>query len=279
MGQIQHSFRRYEKKFVLTKEQYEQVLQELLPCFRPDEYGAYTICNIYYDTDTYASIRNSIEKPVYKEKFRLRSYGVPDQDGCVFAELKKKYKGVVYKRRVEDTPAHIDAFLREGMILADNRQIQQEISWYLQTTGQKPKVFLAYDRTAYAGLEDPSLRLTFDRNLRYRTDRLNLMDGDDGKPILPEERIIMEVKVPEAFPMWMVDILSRNRLYTTGFSKYGTCYQQHLYKEQFHSTLNLKGDFDYVKQYSDNTGNSFATDDMPCYGYGAWRCNGSRLSI
>ena len=99
-AQIKTCFERYEKKYRLTAEQQRAILQGMAPYMKKDTYGAYTICNIYYDTPDWRLIRTSLEKPVYKEKLRVRSYGVPGEDGRVFVELKKKYDGVVYKRRV-----------------------------------------------------------------------------------------------------------------------------------------------------------------------------------
>lgn len=291
MGQIQHSFRRYEKKFLLTQAQYEAILPQLRGYMLPDEYGAYTICNIYYDTDTFELIRTSLEKPAYKEKFRLRSYGVPDENGRVFAELKKKFQGVVYKRRVEDRPAAITDFVENGRLLNENPQIQREILWFLHCVRPEPKVFIAYDRTAFAGAEEPALRVTFDRNLRYRTERLNLMEGDDGLPVLPDGRIVMEMKAPVSLPLWMVSLLGEHQIYSTSFSKYGTCYQRHLLPGRFpnimertsnaplRGTTRKKGVIYYAEQYFDNTRYPDTSSGVSADSYGDGRGNGSRIPV
>ena len=127
MKGTQHTFKRYEKKYLLTPEQYGRILPELGREMREDEYGQYTICNIYYDTQSFELVRASMAKPVYKEKFRLRSYGVPDREGVIYAEIKKKYDGVVCKRRVAACPDDIQAFITEGRRLDEDREIQQEI--------------------------------------------------------------------------------------------------------------------------------------------------------
>ena len=90
---IQSCFERYEKKYMLTPDQQRFLLDGMRPYMQADDYGEYTICNVYYDTDDWQLVRASIEKPVYKEKLRVRSYGVPAADGSVFVELKKKYDG------------------------------------------------------------------------------------------------------------------------------------------------------------------------------------------
>nr|MCR5692165.1 polyphosphate polymerase domain-containing protein [Eubacterium sp.] len=198
-----------------------------------DKYGEYTITNIYYDTDNYELIRHSIEKPLYKEKFRVRSYGVPGDNDLTFAEIKKKFKGVVYKRRVADTYLKIDEFLKGEISLEKDAQIQNEIRWFFQQYKPKPKVFIGYDRKAFAGKDGEDIRLTFDQNVRWRTDELDLRVGDYGKPVIPEERIVMEIKVPGAAPLWLVEALSSNKIYSGSFSKYGTAYKSFVLNKIF----------------------------------------------
>ena len=151
MKGTQHTFKRYEKKYLLTPEQYGRILPELGREMREDEYGQYTICNIYYDTQSFELVRASMAKPVYKEKFRLRSYGVPDREGVIYAEIKKKYDGVVCKRRVAACPDDIQAFITEGRRLDEDREIQQEIRCFFDRYHPQPKVFIGYDRMALAG--------------------------------------------------------------------------------------------------------------------------------
>ena len=127
---VLHSFERYEKKYILTEAQYEAILPEIQKHTVMDVYGQYTICNIYYDTEHYDLIRQSLRKPYYKEKFRVRSYGVPGAGTNIFAEIKKKSGDIVYKRRVDGTPDEISAFLDESAPLSANRQIQDEILWF-----------------------------------------------------------------------------------------------------------------------------------------------------
>ena len=230
---VLHSFERYEKKYILTEAQYEAILPEIKKHTVMDVYGQYTICNIYYDTEHYDLIRQSLRKPYYKEKFRVRSYGVPGAGTNIFAEIKKKSGDIVYKRRVDGTPDEIGAFLDESAPLSANRQIQDEILWFMKKNRPSPKVFIGYDRTAYAGIEDPEFRITFDRNIRYRLHDLDLRSGDHGDPVTDDGTVIMEVKIKDAMPLWLVPILSRNRLYPGSFSKYGACYERFIAREAF----------------------------------------------
>lgn len=225
---IQHSFRRYEKKYFLTPQQYQALLPRLHPYMRADEYGRYTICNIYYDTDNFQLIRASLEKPVYKEKLRLRSYGVPDGEQKVFVELKKKFDHVVYKRR-SVMPCDRAAAYLAGRACPDNGgQICREIDWFLNSYRLRPRVFIAYDRTALTGREDGELRITFDTGLRWRDTQLDLRAGDGGAPLLADDRILMEIKIPGSAPVWLSRILSELGIFPTSFSKYGLCYREHL---------------------------------------------------
>ena len=154
-AQIKTCFERYEKKYRLTAEQQRAILQGMAPYMKKDAYGAYTICNIYYDTPDWRLIRTSLEKPVYKEKLRVRSYGVPGEDGRVFVELKKKYDSVVYKRRVTMRADEAVPFLAGQLPDGSFGQIGQEIRWFQQRYRTQPGVFIAYDRLAFAGIDEP----------------------------------------------------------------------------------------------------------------------------
>ena len=222
---IQCCFERYEKKYCLTLSQQRFLLERMTPYMKKDAYGEYTICNIYYDTDDYRLIRASLEKPVYKEKLRVRSYGVPADGDGVFAEIKKKYAGVVYKRRITLSPAAAAAFLRTGKSAAPLGQIGREIAWFQRTYRAEPKVFLAYDRVAFAGIDDPAVRITFDTDIRWRTTALDLRCGDYGTPLLPPGQILMELKLPDACPLWLSRALTDIGARQTSFSKYGACYK------------------------------------------------------
>ena len=155
----------------------------------------------------------------------MRSYGVPADGGRVFVEIKKKYNGVVYKRRITTTPADAAAFLRTGKSAAPLGQIGREIAWFQRTYRAAPKVFLAYDRTAFAGVDDPAVRITFDTDIRWRTTAPDLRCGDYGAPLLPPGQILMELKLPGACPLWLSRALTDIGARQTSFSKYGACYK------------------------------------------------------
>ena len=226
MGQFKGTFQRYEKKYLLNDIQYEEAMNKLKDKLRVDEYGRTSICNIYFDTPDYRLIRTSLEKPVYKEKLRLRSYGIPLGSDNVYVELKKKYKDVVYKRRVKLDLATAERYLYDNIHPAKGTQIMREIDWFLSYYHNlQPSMYISYDRIALYGLEDPELRITFDWNLMYRQDELWLGCGSWGNPILQEGYRLMEIKIPGAIPLWLSHILSELRIYPVSFSKYGRGYQ------------------------------------------------------
>ena len=121
-------FKRHELKYLVSAEQREFIESEFARYMIPDEHGESTICNIYYDTPDFRLIRRSLEKPVYKEKLRLRSYGTASKDEKVFLELKKKYKGIVYKRRISLNCDEAQDALKNGERLPENSQIAKEIN-------------------------------------------------------------------------------------------------------------------------------------------------------
>lgn len=228
MANIQSCFKRYEKKYCLTLAQQQAILQEMQPYMKKDAYGQYTICNLYYDTDDWRLIRTSLEKPLYKEKLRVRSYGTPAPDGNVFVEIKKKYDGVVYKRRITARADEAD-FLISGFCPAGQLgQIGREIQWFQQRNRTRPKVFIGYDRLAFAGIDDPELRITFDTNIRWRTTDLDLRCGDYGVPLGGYGDVLMEIKIPGTAPLWLAHLLSETSVFSMSFSKYGSCYSRHI---------------------------------------------------
>lgn len=225
-------FQRIEKKYILTKEQYPVFLERIAPYMTLDQYGYHTICNIYYDTAADELVRRSMEKPRYKEKLRLRSYGTVTADQEAFIEIKKKYEKVVYKRRIALPYKEAVRYLNHGIHPENNSQIMKEIDYFLKFYHPEPKLYLAYDREAFFGNEDPQFRLTIDHNIRGREDELDLTAGDHGDLYFDNDEKILEIKVAQAFPMWITKILADLEIYPTSFSKYGSIFAKtHLHKQ------------------------------------------------
>lgn len=217
--------KRYEMKYLLTKKQKEKVLEAMEPYMELDEYGRTTIRNIYYDTNNYRLARKSLEKPVYKEKLRVRSYDAAGPEDKVFVELKKKYDGVVYKRRICIPQGAAMDYLAGRAPAPQENQITEEIDYFLQFyNGLVPKVFLSYEREAFYTREPSEFRVTFDENILWREGDLSLEKGIYGAAILQPGQSLMEIKTPGSIPLWMARVLSEEQIRKTSFSKYGNAY-------------------------------------------------------
>ncbi len=233
-------FKRHELKYFLTPAQYRALQVAMKNYMRMDVYGRHTIHNVYFDTPDYLLIRRSIEKPCYKEKLRVRSYGTPTADGPVFVELKKKYNGIVYKRRMTLPQNEAFAFLVDGEALKERTQIGKEVAYFMEHYKTlRPAVALQYEREAYFGLWNEEFRMTFDQNVRIRTDVVSLAVEDGFTPVLDDDRILLEVKTSMGIPSWLLAFFGEHEIYKTSFSKYGTAYQKHLLPK-------LKGEHIYV---------------------------------
>ncbi|MBQ8409401.1 MAG: polyphosphate polymerase domain-containing protein [Clostridia bacterium] len=223
-------FKRYELKYMLTSEQKRILLREMDPYMALDKYGRTVIRNIYFDTDTYRLIRRSIEKPTYKEKLRIRSYAAATPESTVFVELKKKYKHVVYKRRLALREKDAMAWVTGERHCEADTQISREVDYFLEYYGNlRPAVFLSYEREAYYLRGGGDFRVTFDDRILARDQEVSLASPVYGTSLLEEGRVLMEIKCSGGIPLWMTRVLSRERIYKTSFSKYGTAYETMIY--------------------------------------------------
>ena len=245
-------FERVEIKYLLNKEQYDALRLKLEPYMQVDEYGLSTISSIYYDTANYDVIRTSMEKPTYKEKLRLRAYGTIKKDSTVYLELKKKYDGVVYKRRVA-LPIKVAAdYLERGIYPKESdSQILREIDYFVKTNHVTRGTLIAYDRTAMFGKEDKELRITFDQNIRTSFDKTDLLDEKEEKPVIKENEYLMEIKVLGAMPMWLTGALTELNIYPHSFSKYAEAMTKYMVQGT-RGVAEIKEDKSYAHKYFGN---------------------------
>lgn len=259
MENYQAVFKRKEIKYLLSSEERNALLPILEAHMEPDAFAHNSISNLYYDTPDFRMVRRSLEKPMYKEKLRLRSYGTPENTSTVFPEIKKKAMGIVYKRRISLPYQEAVSFLSGQQIASTDtcdgttqqiastdmcdgttrqiastdtcdgttQQILHELDWMLASyENLSPRVFLSYERDSYKGVSDPSLRLTLDQDILFRTDRLDLREGAFGEAILLPDQTLMEVKISNAAPLWLAQALSEIRIFPVSFSKYGRAYER-----------------------------------------------------
>lgn len=218
-------FQRVETKYLLSRRQYDQLLAVMQDRMILDQYGKQTVNNVYFDNDNYELIANSIEKPVYKEKVRMRVYGKPGEDSLCFFELKKKYLEVVYKRRISCPLKKVEDYIKSLEAIEDS-QIFREIDYVYRSKVLRPKVYIAYDRAAYYGADDPSFRMTFDTGIRYRHVDPDIKKQDDVEYLLGPEHVLMEIKCQMVYPRWLIDFLNANGIFKTSYSKYGNIYKR-----------------------------------------------------
>lgn len=225
MEPYQSVFKRKEIKYLLTEAQLASLRPALEAHMEPDAFAHSSISNLYYDTPDYRMIRRSLEKPSYKEKLRLRSYGVPNDQTSVFLEIKKKAQGIVYKRRVSMPYGDALRYLSRRQPGGDG-QIFQELNWMLTSYGSlASRIFLSYERDSWKGQEDFSLRLTLDREILWRTEALDLRRGACGTPLLEPGQVLMEIKISNAAPLWLAEALSENGIFPVSFSKCGRAFE------------------------------------------------------
>jgi len=219
-------FERTEKKYLLTSEKYSALMAKISQRLCPDRYHESYVNNIYLDTDSFLIIRNSIDAVSYKEKLRIRCYGEVTESGKAFFELKKKYKGVVYKRRISAPLGKITDHLERGTPIEDS-QIMREIARAEEFYGGiHPAIYLSYHRVAYRGKTEKTLRLTFDDDILYRFEDVDMLKGRFGTPLIPSDTKILEIKCDGAVPLWLAHALDEEGIYPTKFSKCGIAYRK-----------------------------------------------------
>ena len=237
-GGVINVMQRYELKYLPDRGQTAFLISRLRGHMEQDRYGMTTIASLYYDTPDFRLIKTSLDKPAFKEKIRLRSYGPAGEGSPVFLELKRKASGIVYKRRVQTTIPEVRDFFSGTDGLFADRQISRELNWFRDYYRPlRPACLIICDRVAYF---EPGgdLRLTIDFNPRYRMEgRLNLADSMDGILLRPEGDTILEIKVQGAMPLWLTAILDEGQIYRNSFSKYGEAFRRREDGRSAHTAL------------------------------------------
>jgi len=229
---MQTIFSRNEKKYIITQAQADRLTTKLSEFMKPDKYSTYWVQNLFYDTENWDMIHTSMEKPHYKEKMRMRCYGTIDETDRVFLELKKKYAGVVYKRRIPITPADILTLPMDEILQKDDSQNSRELAYHIERTGVKEKFFLAYHRHAFSGIVDEDLRLTIDSDIYYRLDNLDFTQAITDGVALDPELYLLEIKTSFGIPLWLTSLLGELSIFPTSFSKYAACFTHFMTNKQ-----------------------------------------------
>lgn len=233
MKKLKMVFSRYEKKYLLSEAQFKSFISNIQEHIKEDNFGSTIISNIYFDTPSFLLIRKSIEKPIYKEKLRIRCYGKATLDSPAFIEIKKKFQGIVSKRRVSMSLREAEKYLYNQEPLRNPSQISKEIQWMLQFYKElAPRIFISYKRIVFLGKSDPEVRITIDENILWRDYDLTLAKGIYGSPLIKEREKLMEIKILGAMPLWLSAALDQLNIYPTSFSKYGNAYKNLINEEK-----------------------------------------------
>lgn len=253
MAQFIGTFERKETKYVLSEGQIALMKAGLAGLLKLDDYGATRIDSLYFDTPNRDIIARSLEKPIYKEKLRVRAYGDANPESPVFVELKKKFKGIVYKRRMRMSRRGAEAYFSgmpyeqaqrlfpvggtsdESAFDTTNIQIAREIDMFRNRYQQlKPSMLISCVREAWKAVDpnnpDTDIRITFDERISYVDVSHEAFDyscavaREDQTFALAPGRAVMEIKCAGAYPLWLVELLDRCGIRPQSFSKYGTAY-------------------------------------------------------
>ena len=220
------AMKRYEMKYIITPEQEKMLTEGLNEHMHIDSFGKTAIETLYYDTPDRRLIFHSVESSEFKEKIRLRSYGLATDTSPVFLELKRKAGNVVYKRRIETTVPDAEKFIRGEFVQLNGDQISNELKYFRDFYGKlEPVCLIIYDRTAYIG-QDTDLRLTIDNEPRFRNNDLDLRVSLEGEKLLPRGHSVLEIKVQDSLPLWLSTLLDKEKIYKTSFSKYREAFKK-----------------------------------------------------
>lgn len=227
-------FRRVEQKYLITSEQYNALMDAIGARLVKDEYFYNDIYNLYLDNADHRLIIQSIEKPMYKEKFRVRSYGLAEnEDSKVYLEIKKKFDGVGNKRRISMTLGDFYKYMEKGHRPKDaNKVTLAELDHDFEKYQLQPSILINYERYSYYMKGNKNLRITFDHNVRYRTKKPDLTNGDDMHPVIDKNMYIMEIKSLDSLPLDLSRLLAKLKIYPRGFSKPKTAYLKDLERKK-----------------------------------------------
>lgn len=224
----QKAFKRVETKYLVPQEQLPNLLQDLEIHMQTDDFAQSTITSLYFDTEDFQMIQDSLAKKYGKEKLRLRTYANnPSLESPAFLEIKQKMAGVGYKYRVKTTPH--EAFLAlvdpELSVSHDKRMETQLVTLQERYGTLSPRMLITYNRLSFKGKADATIRVTLDSDLNYAEVRNLTLTSATVTPLLPQNQLIMEIKVADQLPAWLQTILTKYNLERASFSKYGQAYQ------------------------------------------------------
>ena len=235
---LETNFKRIEKKYIVDKEDLDRLLEDLREYLVEDDFPNSSITNIYFDTEDFQVIRDSIAKKNEREKIRMRTYATdPKPSSQVFLELKKKdAQGIGHKFRLATNLGDIQIFMGNGdtvHVPSENKQLVDELSQLRDKyQGLDARMYIFYNRFSlkekHTIKKQPQtkIRITIDQNLTYRDYDVDILSGVYGNKLVGEGKVVMEIKTPGEQPLWLKTILEKHGIEPKSFSKYGTAYRK-----------------------------------------------------
>lgn len=229
------TFNRFEQKYLIHKDQADAIKRDIMPFLKTDQHSLspyYTIYNVYFDTVNDDIIKYSVSKPEFKQKLRLRCYSTETDQDIMYLELKKKLHGFVNKRRTHITLEDATMLIYQKVMPLKqdyhNTQVLNEIYYYIKDKVLYPRIAISYDREAYVAIHNPDFRVTFDDQITSRRDQVSAARDKDDINIINADLVIMELKTSTSIPLWMTSVLSKHKIFSSSFSKYGSAYYDFL---------------------------------------------------
>lgn len=235
MSNLSHTirrFNRFELKYLLTIKHAETFKKALRAYLFPDEHGngegRYPLTNLYYDSPDFRCYWEKVDGIKFRRKLRIRRY-VADEalTGVtpVFVEIKQRLDRVTQKRRIilpyRDAMSLCNDRQYPETFAPDDKTVLDEIYAYLWQYNLHPVSIVNYERQAFIGTDyDLGLRVTFDTSLQYQTHSLLLHEEPSTLPMLPADRVVMEIKVNERIPYWLTEMIAAHNLKLIRISKY-----------------------------------------------------------
>lgn len=229
---------RIEYKYLLSNALISKVRRDMLAHVEADlppgdgTSSEYTVRSVYFDTPRFDCYQEKADGLKMRNKFRIRGYGRGGSKSVVFLEIKRKCDAFIEKHRAPLSHDDLEAFFAsrdiDRYIPGASGQVKEDALRFLYhycRHGLRPAALVVYDREAFKGRFDSSLRITFDKNVRGTAfPSLSELFDDHRLKVAMPGWCVFEVKFFRyALPQWVRSIIQRYELPRFALSKYAIC--------------------------------------------------------